>query len=451
MKRKVLLIALTIALVAGIVGGGTMAWFTAKAEVNNEFTAGTVMIQADSNMIYSQYFDPQDGVFVYGIEGKTGDIYEIDPVNKLENKIFNNPDTYSGWYPNALAFDKANDRLYFARNRTELWFYDFSGDQLKKAGDFKHSSVTEVGNKDVYGAAFGGGYYWYVPNGTAYLFKVAFNPDGTIKSDAYQIMTDAPNMNFGDVVIDYAGGIIYGSATAFYFTYDTVNDVFTNYGATDAHDLQLAWGSDGKLYGHRSGTADTRAWYEITDPNDGSVENLNFQSENSYYDLASGYKSFWNPGDCAWKKFTVYNTGTKEIKVRVDLSGLWEFNYDWLWENWEALCFTEIEDASGEPRWPERPARPSAEWDAFVEYLADLPVPVTSNPVPCEENGSVNWAIVNGYWEYNGTLEAGQYAELCLKVCLDGPGATNEFQGGKFKLNAFFEAVQASNEAPWPQ
>lgn len=431
MSKKILLVALTIALAAGLLGGSTMAWFTAKAQApENEFTAGTVMIEADSNMISSQYFDPDKGVFVYGIEGKTGDIYEVDVLNKLENKIFDNPNNYSGWYPNALSFDKTNDRLYFARNRSELWFYDFSEDKLKKAGNFQHSTVPDVGNKDVYGAAFGGGKYWYVPNGTPYLFNVAFNPDGTIDYASYDhaIMTDAPNMNFGDVVIDYVGGMIYGSSTAFYFTYDTVSDEFINYGATGAQDLQLAWGSDGNLYGHRSGTADTRAWYEIV-PEDGAVTDLEFQSENSYYDLASGYKSFWNPGDCAWKKFFVRNTGSKDIRVRVAWGGEWEFNWEWLEENWDALCFSGKYEGYS--------------WDEFVaavEVLDAVEIQLLSD----------DWEKAGEYYYYTGPpLAQGEEAELSLKVCFVGEDATNEFQGATYKLSASFWAVQSSNDAPY--
>lgn len=48
MRRKILFIILTIVLAAGLIGGGTMAWFTAKAQVQNEFTAGTVMVNPGS-------------------------------------------------------------------------------------------------------------------------------------------------------------------------------------------------------------------------------------------------------------------------------------------------------------------------------------------------------------------------------------------------------------------
>ena len=54
MKRKILFVALTVALVAAVIGGATMASFTAKAEVENTFTAGTVMIEAGEEVVYGE-------------------------------------------------------------------------------------------------------------------------------------------------------------------------------------------------------------------------------------------------------------------------------------------------------------------------------------------------------------------------------------------------------------
>ena len=48
MKSRILTSILVIALAAALIGGATMAWFTAKAEAENEFNAGTVLISAKS-------------------------------------------------------------------------------------------------------------------------------------------------------------------------------------------------------------------------------------------------------------------------------------------------------------------------------------------------------------------------------------------------------------------
>ena len=41
-KKKILTLALVIALLAIAVVGGSLAWFTAEAEVKNEFTVGSI-------------------------------------------------------------------------------------------------------------------------------------------------------------------------------------------------------------------------------------------------------------------------------------------------------------------------------------------------------------------------------------------------------------------------
>ena len=48
MKKKMLLIILSVAVCIALIGGATMAWFTSEAETNDAvFTAGTVEIEAD--------------------------------------------------------------------------------------------------------------------------------------------------------------------------------------------------------------------------------------------------------------------------------------------------------------------------------------------------------------------------------------------------------------------
>jgi len=67
MKKRIIFSIAIIVLTFAIVGGGTFAWFTSEAEVENQFAAGTVMIDADE--------DPETGV------RKHGKVTEIDKVN----------------------------------------------------------------------------------------------------------------------------------------------------------------------------------------------------------------------------------------------------------------------------------------------------------------------------------------------------------------------------------
>jgi predicted ribosomally synthesized peptide with SipW-like signal peptide len=420
MSKKVMLVALSIALVAALVGGVTMAWFNdSDASGPVEFAAGTVLIEAGSSSITSQYFDASDGVFVYGVEGNSGDLYEIDVQNGVENKIFDNPKNYSGYYPNGLAFDEVNDRLYFAANKKDLYFYDFSADALEKAGNFPTSS------RDVYGATFGGGYFWYIPNGTGDLYKISFNSDGTIAGSSSVTMTDDYNLQFGDVVIAYADGIIYGSSTSFYFTYDIVTNTFKRVG-TDGRDLQLAWGHDGVLYGHNTGSLN---WYTV-EPSSGALATI-FTGVRAYNDLAPGSTSYWNPGDSAWAKFNVKNVGTKNSYVRLEVGSGW-LQYDDEEDEWVLWAHdaTECTDDSclGE--------------DVVEVSLSDASVG--------------NWEKIGGHYYYKQVLGPNETAELSLKVHLKGPETCNQYQGKRFMLTGTFDAIQTTHGAPaqnswlWP-
>lgn len=412
LKNKMILIAIMVVLSAALVGGYTMAWFTDSDSAEAEtFAAGTVLIEAGSNSITSQYFDPADGVFVYGVIGQTGDLYEIDVQNQRENLIFENPNNYSSYYPNALAFDAVNDRLYFAANKNTLWFYDFSQNKLVNAGAIVQAHGS---SNDVYGATFGDGYFWYVPNGTAWLYKVAFDDAGTVVSSEKVLMTENLNFRFGDIELDYADGIIYGSDLGRYFTYNTRTLVFTDLGSTGKN-LQLAWGHDGVLYGHS--TSDDK-WYSVNQ--DSGVKTEIFQGELTYNDLASSSKSVWNPGDCAWAKFNVKNVGTKNSYVRVTLSDSW-MKYD---------------DGTGQ-------------WLDWVPDHTDCPDSCTGGEVVeiTPGTGMDDWKKDGDYYYFNKVLMPNETAELCLKVCLKGPETCNEYQGKRFVITGEFDAIQTTHGA----
>jgi predicted ribosomally synthesized peptide with SipW-like signal peptide len=150
----------------------------------------------------------------------------------------------------------------------------------------------------------------------------------------------------------------------------------------------------------------------------------------------------WNPGDCSEVEFWVHNTGSKNIRIQVSaFNSSWEFNWGWLWENWDALCFNE--------KYGERPPTMDGEaWDDFVAAVLALEDPVV---VTLCDKYADDWEEVNGYFYYVGPedpIEPCTTVQICLRVCLDGEKATNEFQGGTYTLRVRFEAVQSSNDAP---
>ncbi len=147
----------------------------------------------------------------------------------------------------------------------------------------------------------------------------------------------------------------------------------------------------------------------------------------------------WNPGDCATKEFTIKNTGTKNITLRGIIEMAWyvatedDPNPD-NEDDWEL--------------WTEYPDNTDSFPSDFFEGAAYMDF--------CDDFDATNWEIVEGegedegifYINYVGTepIEPDDEIKLCIKVCLDGPSATNVYQGKKFVLSAKFQAVQASHE-----
>lgn len=119
----------------------------------------------------------------------------------------------------------------------------------------------------------------------------------------------------------------------------------------------------------------------------------------------------WNPGDCFKKDFWVNNEGSKRANVRVKVVGAW---YEYVGGEWVV--------------WPE----------------GDINLVKISL-----HDESHNWSKMGDYWYFEDVAEEGKpwQARLVLKVCLDGKNARNDYQGKRFILTSYFEAIQASNEA----
>lgn len=407
MKNKLIISALILMLSAALIGGFTMAWFTDSASSEPvTFFAGTVLIEAESSVINSQYFNPAEAVYVYGVEEVTGHLYEIDVLSGDANLIYETDldelaptDRYS---PNGLAFDNANRRLYFSivkNKNTKLYFYDFKEKELVESG--------QINGAVIYNATYGGGYYWYIKNGSDDLYKASFDADG--KNPSAQLVeakiAGGKNWGFGDIELDYVNGVIFGSATGNnFFKYDLSTGLYTPVASWDH--MQLAYGSNGKLYGHKTSNG---KWYEI-DVNAPSITGLDIPQNIKYNDLATGYISVWNPGDRDKVKYQVQNKGSKKSYVRASLSGYW-LEYD--------------EDN-----------------DVWIDWTppAEVVTITTCDDTPWEQNP-------DGKIYYQGILGLGETVELCVEVYLDGPSTTNEFQGKRFVVTAEFDAIQATNGA----
>lgn len=127
----------------------------------------------------------------------------------------------------------------------------------------------------------------------------------------------------------------------------------------------------------------------------------------------------WNPGDCNTRIFTIENTGTKGIYLRGKLTGNWyqldgEEWVEWLdgGENIVTISLADKDDTDWE------------EEDGYFYYM---------NPIP---------------GTYSGHNPENRTVELKVKVCL-ARETGNDYQGKRYIVNATFEAIQSSNNAPY--
>lgn len=204
---------------------------------------------------------------LYGLERSNGKIYEIDVLTGTSTEIYDNepPPPEGSATPNGLAYDPVNNRFYYTNYQNspfKLYFWDADTDTETVAGTI---------SGQVAAADFWNGKYYYItgPPASDDLYEVTFGPDGTIASDTKlaDIAGGAHGWTFnGDIAVK--DGVVYGwglcSASGHeyeFFTYDLVGGTFTWTKPSYQDSLQLAFGSNGVLYGHRSGEAG--AFYEV--------------------------------------------------------------------------------------------------------------------------------------------------------------------------------------------
>jgi predicted ribosomally synthesized peptide with SipW-like signal peptide len=169
-----------------------------------------------------------------------------------------------------------------------------------------------------------------------------------------------------------------------------------------------------------------------------------------------------NPGDCFCKCIPIHNSGNKTIELRlVDLEFDFSFNWDWICDHFEELCFSEDYSDCAElqaavmaalfagnvtnPAWAVGDPQPNKPFDDD----GNLIIPVMAAPCPDSD-----WVMkyVNGSMEFyyaGGPIEPCTTVCFCVIVVFDGPWMGNLWQGATFTMGGgMFQAVQASNDAP---
>jgi hypothetical protein len=246
---------------------------------------------------------------IYGTRttGGTKGLYEIDVVNGtlalLKAITGGAADVNNGTgYSNGLAYDPVSNTLYFTAPRavnvtpTPFWSYDIVGETLSKLADLPGSVV---------GASFFDGAYYYIPELEDTLWRID-DFDSVAPSEVFAEFGSANDCTFGDIAISDAG-MLYGSTRIVprkFFSLDlnSVDGDYQVFDGSNALDLQLAYGSNGMLYGVNHATG---KFYSI-DEATGMATVLPFVAA-GFADLASG-TLFVPQTESAWADGTRFVT-----------------------------------------------------------------------------------------------------------------------------------------------
>ncbi len=174
----------------------------------------------------------------------------------------------------------------------------------------------------------------------------------------------------------------------------------------------------------------TMAWFTDSDP----VEPVTFTAgtvDIKVTDQEGGYENV-NPGDCHDVTATITNVGSKNVVLKLDDI---------------TASFNVANDA---------PADIALDYSLITIHFQN------ANPDDWTKSLDGNWVIVfegeaaevhdlSNYVIYyvGGPIGPEASVTLALKVCFDGPGMDDDYQGATLELNGTFYAIQASNFAPY--
>ncbi len=220
--------------------------------------------------------DCKEEAVVYGIERNTGAIYGVDLLSNDPQPywhVYNTGLTGNSASPNGLAYDTKNGLWYY----TDYNFPPYPDNLYATDGTNQYPLGQIVGGKVACGD-FDQGAYYYIPTtsanqGTDALFKITFSPDGKTKLTDSLVANIANRQHYwkfnGDIAVK--GGVVYGWGLCDvhrkyeFFTYDIATNAFNLNTPAYQASLQLAFGSNGLLYGHRSGGGGE--WFVVDETN----------------------------------------------------------------------------------------------------------------------------------------------------------------------------------------
>ncbi|HSR52337.1 MAG TPA: hypothetical protein VLV83_16040 [Acidobacteriota bacterium] len=263
---------------------------------------------------------------LYGTEQGTGWIWEIDAVACAATPLIDTGDPAPADNnvnsPNGLAFDAANNTLYFSASGAVSGTPEQPGSELW-AADLDTMTVAQVNlngvNDPLFGHSAGGtfflGEYWYVANRSDSLYSVDVN--GAPPTESPYCDVDGAGASgeyrFGDSAVAPGTTILFASTNgpeSTFFSVDLNGCVnFTrlcddpgnaNSGVGECADQQqISYGSNGVLYGHSTGGGD----FYVIDTATGLNDSLACDAADiavNFTDLASGPQCAADQDETAW-------------------------------------------------------------------------------------------------------------------------------------------------------
>ena len=217
--------------------------------------------------------DPlDDALYAYDLKNETQTfIYDPTPIDGSQN------------YPNGNAYDPVNQRIYFGTDDGRLFYHEIgSGTHVQVEGGITSGTFGTMACGSWYAGKF-----YYVQNGTNRLYAVDIVDYVATRT---LVGTVPVSVGYGDIAFDpaYPGRFI-GSGSGKWYWYDLdipSSGTLTESGGDGAH-KQLAYGSDGVLYGVN---AVDGQFYSIVYSVDAGTVTLTkgWDSPYTYTDLASG-------------------------------------------------------------------------------------------------------------------------------------------------------------------
>jgi len=285
--------------------GGVPAWGVCIPTADLEPISEDKLYVA-AHAVISNEVAGQANAVIYGTRtgGGSKGLYEIDAIGGVLTLLqsFDGTMLENGTgYSNGLAYNPDANTLYFTApssvntESSPLWYY------VLDTGVYDRACEVDLPGS-VVGSAWYDGAYYYIAENTNELIR--FNVESCTGEIAWGGFGEASEFTFGDFAIS-SEGILYGStriAPQFFFTIDLSDGTFTKIDGADALDQQLAFGSNGMLYGanHASGI-----FSEIDAPT-GTKTPLSLVAA-GFADLASG-KLFVPDYETAWADGGRFNT-----------------------------------------------------------------------------------------------------------------------------------------------